>query len=68
MEVHVMENAFEISKAVSSIIIDEVKRNPKAVLGFATGASPVETYKRMIEAYENGEVSFKNITTFNLDE
>ncbi|MBO5185338.1 MAG: glucosamine-6-phosphate deaminase, partial [Clostridia bacterium] len=63
-----MENTFEISKAVSSIIIDEVKRNPKAVLGFATGASPVETYKRMIEAYENGEVSFKSITTFNLDE
>ena len=68
MEVRVMENTFEISKAVSSIIIDEVKRNPKAVLGFATGASPVETYKRLIEAYENGEVSFKSITTFNLDE
>ena len=68
MEVRVMENTFEISKAVSSIIIDEVKRNPEAVLGFATGASPVETYKRMIEAYENGEVSFKSITTFNLDE
>ncbi len=68
MEVIIMDNAVEISKAVSSIIIDEVKKNPKAVLGFATGASPVETYKRMIEAYEKGEVSFKNITTFNLDE
>ena len=68
MEVTVMDNAFEISKAVSSIIIGEVKKNPKAVLGFATGASPVETYKRMIEAYEKGEVSFKDITTFNLDE
>lgn len=68
MKVIVMDNAFEISKAVSSIIISEVKNNPKAVLGFATGASPVETYKRMIEACQNGEVSFKNITTFNLDE
>jgi len=68
MEVIIMDNALEISKAVSSIIIDEVKKNPSAVLGFATGASPVETYKRLIEAYERGEVSFKNITTFNLDE
>ncbi|MDO4381012.1 MAG: glucosamine-6-phosphate deaminase [Clostridia bacterium] len=68
MEVIVMDNAFEISKAVSSIIIDEVKKNPKAVLGFATGASPVETYKRMIEAYKDGKVSFKDVTTFNLDE
>ncbi len=68
MEVIIMDNALEISKAVSSIIIGEVKKNPKAVLGFATGASPVETYKRMIEAYEAGKVSFKGITTFNLDE
>lgn len=68
MEVNIMENAFEISKAVSSIIIGEVQKKPDAVLGFATGASPVETYKRMIEAYEKGEVSFKNISTFNLDE
>ena len=68
MEVRIMENAFEISKEVSSILINKVKENPHAVLGFATGASPVETYKRMIEAFEKGEVSFKNVTTFNLDE
>lgn len=68
MEVNIMENAFEISKAVSSIIIDKVKKKPNAVLGFATGASPIETYKRMIEAYEKGEVSFKDVITFNLDE
>ncbi len=68
MEVIIMDNAFEISKAVSSIIINKVREQPDCVLGFATGASPVETYKRMIEAYENNEVSFKDITTFNLDE
>lgn len=68
MEVVLLENAIEISKAVSSIIIEKVRKNPAAVLGFATGASPVETYKRMIEAYEKGLVSFRNVTTFNLDE
>ena len=68
MNVVLLDNAFEISKSVSSIIIEKVKEKPNAVLGFATGASPIETYKRMIEAFQKGEVSFKDITTFNLDE
>ena len=68
MKVIKMENPFEISKAVSQVIISKINEKPDCVLGFATGASPVETYKRIIEAYEKGEVSLKNITTFNLDE
>lgn len=68
MEVIKLSSAYEISKAVSSIMIEQIKKKPDSVLGFATGASPVETYKRIIEAYENGEVSLKDITTFNLDE
>lgn len=63
-----MDSVFEISKAVSEVIIDQIKKKPDSVLGFATGASPVETYRRIIESYEAGNVSLKNITTFNLDE
>ena len=40
----------------------------QAVLGLATGATPVPTYKKLIELYNNGEISFKDVTTFNLDE
>lgn len=68
MKVIQMNNAYEISKAVASIFIDQINAKPESVLGFATGASPVETYKRIIEAYQNGQVSLKDITTFNLDE
>lgn len=68
MKVIVLENAFEISKQAAEIIIRQVNSNHGSVLGFATGASPVETYKRIIESYEKGEVSLKHITTFNLDE
>lgn len=68
MKIVKMKSADEIAVAVSSIIIEQVKNNPKSVLGFATGASPVPTYKKLIEEYENGNVSFKDITTFNLDE
>lgn len=68
MKVIVLDNPVQISEAAADIIIRQVNNKHGSVLGFATGASPVETYKRIIEAYEKGEVSLKYITTFNLDE
>ena len=68
MKVIVLDNPVQISEAAADIIIKQVNNKHGSVLGFATGASPVETYKRIIEAYEKGEVSLKYITTFNLDE
>lgn len=68
MKVIVLDNALDISKEAAEIIIRQVNKKHGSVIGFATGASPVETYKRIIEAYEKGEVSLKYITTFNLDE
>lgn len=68
MKVIILDNAFEVSKQAAEIIIKQINNKHGSVLGFATGASPVETYKRIIEAYERNEVSLKHITTFNLDE
>ena len=68
MRVIELDNAVEISKQAAEIIIKQVNKKRDSVIGFATGASPVETYKRIIESYEKGEVTLKHITTFNLDE
>jgi len=38
------------------------------VLGLPTGSTPLGVYKRLIELYEKGIVSFKNVITFNMDE
>lgn len=38
------------------------------VLGLPTGSTPIGTYKRLIELYNEGLVSFKNVVTFNMDE
>lgn len=54
------DKAFEIMKQV-------VVNNPSAVLGLATGTTPIGLYKRMIEDCKNG-TSYKNIKTVNLDE
>lgn len=37
-------------------------------MGLATGDTPLETYKRLIEAYKLGLVSFEEVKTFYLDE
>ena len=52
----------------ASIFIDQVKRNPKTVLGLATGSTPVKMYKLLAEACKEGSVSFKDCQSFNLDE
>ncbi|GET91670.1 glucosamine-6-phosphate isomerase, putative [Leishmania tarentolae] len=38
------------------------------VLGLPTGDTPMRTYQKLIVAYREGRVSFKNVITFNMDE
>lgn len=68
MILHIFDNAEQIGAAVANMIAEQVNEKPNSVLGFATGASPISTYNHLVKAYNNGKVSFKDITTFNLDE
>ena len=45
-----------------------LEQKPNAVLGFATGSTPVGLYKKLAELYKNSQIDFSNVTTFNLDE
>jgi glucosamine-6-phosphate deaminase len=38
------------------------------VLGLPTGSTPIGMYRKLIEFYNKGELSFKYVTTFNMDE
>lgn len=53
--------AYEAMKIVLS-------ENPKAVLGLATGSTPIGLYKNMIADYKAGAVSYKDMISINLDE
>ena len=68
MKVIVMKDAAQIAEAVSKIIADTIKAKPDCVLGLATGATPIPTYNALVDMYKNGEISFKDVKTFNLDE
>ncbi|CAJ0835345.1 2730_t:CDS:2 [Entrophospora sp. SA101] len=38
------------------------------VLGLPTGSSPIGVYKNLVKYHKNGELSFQNVVTFNMDE
>jgi len=68
MKVIKVKDYQELSQYASKIIIDLIKEKPNATLGLATGSSPLGLYENLIESYKKGEISFKDVKTFNLDE
>ena len=68
MKLIITKNYEELSKKAAEVMAGTIKENPKAILGLATGSSPVGLYKEIIDMYKKGEVDFSQITTVNLDE
>lgn len=58
----------ELSKIAADIIAAQIIIKNDCVLGLATGSSPVGTYQNLIKKVENKEISFKDVTSVNLDE
>lgn len=53
---------------VDAINAHKSKTDRPFVLGLPTGSTPLNTYNALIEYYRQGEVSFANVITFNMDE
>ena len=68
MKIIITENYDEMSKKAAELMIELVKNNPNAVLGLATGSSPIGMYQYMAKDCQNGNTSYKNVSTVNLDE
>ncbi len=63
-----VETYEKLSKIAADIIGAQVILKPDAVLGLATGSSPLGTYAILAEKCKNGELDFSKITSVNLDE
>ncbi len=71
MKVLIQKDYENMSEWAARHIIDAIKNHREErpyVLGLPTGSSPIGVYKRLVEANKKGEVSFKNVVTFNMDE
>lgn len=58
----------ELSKLAAEMIIEKVQNSSRITLGLATGATPIGTYEKLIEAHQQSGVSYRHVHTFNLDE
>ena len=58
----------EINLAIKDEIASLLRRKPNAVLGLATGSSPIGVYDELVKAHKAGDISFNEVTSFNLDE
>ncbi|KGY11751.1 glucosamine-6-phosphate deaminase [Vibrio tubiashii] len=68
-----LNNAAQVGKWAARHIANKINAfKPTAdrpfVLGLPTGGTPLTTYKELISLYKAGEVSFKHVVTFNMDE
>ena len=68
MKFIVCDTPNEIGEKIGQEIVALVQKNPHAILGLATGSSPLPTYAVVAKAYQEGKVSFKDVKSFNLDE
>ena len=68
MRVVILPTEKEASDFAADFIKKFIVRKNNLVLGLATGSSVLLTYDALIDKYNTGDLSFKKVTTFNLDE
>lgn len=68
MKIYAAKDYADLSRKAANIISAQVIMKPDAVLGLATGSTPVGAYRQLIEWYQKGDVNFSQVSSVNLDE
>jgi glucosamine-6-phosphate deaminase len=68
MKILITENYNSMSEKAADIIINQIASKQTSVICFATGTTPLKTYKLLINAYKKKKVDFSKVVSFNLDE
>ena len=68
MKIIVTKDYEELSASAARVMLEVVKGNPYAVLGLATGTTPLGLYAYMIADHEKYGTSYAHVRTANLDE
>lgn len=68
MKIYAAKDYADLSRKAANIISAQVIMKPNAVLGLATGSTPIGAYKQLIEWYQKGDIDFSHTLSINLDE
>ena len=66
-EYHKYKTADDMNRNIGETIIRFVKQKPNARIGLASGSTPEGLYNYLINKYQKGEVSFKDVEFFSID-
>ena len=68
MKIIITKDYEELSTKAAAVMLEVIKQNPKAILGLATGTTPLGLYSRMITDHRENGTDYSKIRTVNLDE
>lgn len=68
MEIIILPDADEVGRVAAAAIAHRVRRTPEAVLGLATGSSPLGIYRHLADWVEQGSLDLGHARAFALDE
>ena len=68
MEVHIFKTYEELSRNAAEYVANVLNTKPNAVLGMATGSSPLGLYQQLVRMHQEEGLDFSQATSFNLDE
>lgn len=68
MFVVIRESYEQMSRAAAARIAARIRARECLVLGLATGSTPLGIYRELSAMFDRGEISFRGVTAFNLDE
>lgn len=68
MRIAIVANAAQVAERAFFELKGVLKAKPAAVIGFATGATPLALYAKMVKDHKENGTSYKRVTAINLDE
>ncbi|UCC26386.1 MAG: glucosamine-6-phosphate deaminase [Gemmatimonadales bacterium] len=60
--------ARDVAARIARLVLDRAASGQKAVLGLATGSTPLGIYRELIRLHRDEGLDLSNVVTFNLDE
>ncbi|MCB0348907.1 MAG: glucosamine-6-phosphate deaminase [Bdellovibrionales bacterium] len=68
MKIHVFSDLRLLYLEAANFVAKKIMAKPKLCMGLAAGNTPTRLYENLIELYQQKQLSFSSVTTFNLDE
>ncbi|MGG1617209.1 glucosamine-6-phosphate deaminase [Paenibacillus sp. NRS-1782] len=68
MNIRMLNSREDLNATAAAVIASLLLNKPQAMLGLATGSTPIGIYRHLVEMYRKGQVSFARAYSVNLDE